>query len=80
MPLTAQGLSPLLEGKGDHFAAGIPLEADLGAGDKHVLVDGSDFERPLVGSLHEQVGARCEHAQGQMSAHTARAAAGLIRP
>src|SRR5262249_13250770 len=66
MSLATQDLSPLLEGQGDYLAVGVALEVDLGAdalGDKDILINGCDFERPLVGTLDEELGAGREDAQ-----------------
>jgi hypothetical protein len=63
MALAAQDLSPLLEGQGAHFAAGVALEVDLGTdgfGDEDILVDRCDLDRPLVSALDEEFGARGE--------------------
>src|SRR6476659_5246909 len=66
MSLTAQGLSPLFEDQGDHLAAGIALEGDLGAngfGNERVLIDGRDLKRPLTGALDEELGIRDRYVQ-----------------
>src|SRR5262249_33735661 len=66
MSLAAQHLSALLEGQGYHFAAGVALEVDLGAdalGDEDILIDGCDFDRPLLRTLHEELGTGGEDAQ-----------------
>lgn len=48
---------PLLQRQGDDVAVGVALETDLGHDglcDEDILVNGCDFERPLVGALRSR--------------------------
>ncbi len=63
--LAAQDLSLLPKGQGDHSAAGVAREVDLrtdGLGNEAIHIDGCDFDRPLVGTLDDELGARGEDA------------------
>ena len=57
MPLGLHHLSPLPESQRDHLVGGIPLEVDFsgdGLRDEGILFDRGEFERSVVGALHEQ--------------------------
>src|SRR5437773_11569095 len=66
LPLAPQDLSPLLQSERDHLVAGVALEIDFGANgfrDEDIPFDRREFERSLVGALHEQLRACGEDTQ-----------------
>src|SRR5882762_9415296 len=79
MSLALQDLSPLFESQGDHFVAGVPLEVDFSANglrDEDIPLDGREFERSLVGTLHKELRACGEDTQRKVGRQ--RIAAGVV--
>src|SRR5437868_14087625 len=66
MSLALQDLSPLLESQGNHLIASVALEVDFsakGLSDEDIPLDGREFERSLVCTLHKELCACGEDTQ-----------------
>src|SRR4051794_33228370 len=66
MSLALQDLSPLLKSQGHDLVASVALEVDFstdGLRDEDIPLDGREFERSLVGTLHKKLCARGKDTQ-----------------